>query len=210
MQITNLADHGPFKVGTLLFASVACLLVTISGINTFFDTKPQQSDTIPTVSACVIPEAQLIESRDHFVEVVTSKFKIKQAFAEKVVDYAIQYQHEEFPTAHDLLSLIAVESSFRPKVYSNLKRDPAYGLTQIRPNAWRHKYKRSQLESIENQVKFAAEILAHNYKRLNDKNLALQAYNIGLTAVLQGRENWRYVDKFYAESAEYYSYSNNI
>lgn len=117
----------------------------------------------------------------------------------EVVEYTHKYAKSDFPKQEDLLAVIAVESSFNPNATSNLKHDPAIGLTQIRPKAWSHKYKHSELASIENQIKYGAEILAHNYKRVGDKELALHAYNLGLTSVLRGKRSKTYVVKYHRE-----------
>jgi soluble lytic murein transglycosylase-like protein len=116
-----------------------------------------------------------------------------------VVFYSHKYARPDFPKQADILAMIATESSFNPKAVSKLKRDPAIGLTQIRPGAWRHKIKRHELNDVENQIKYGAEILAHNYKKLQDKHLALHAYNLGLTSVLRGQRSKTYVVKFERE-----------
>lgn len=139
----------------------------------------------------------------------TLALKVQKRFTTKssslivdVVKYADKYARPDFPTKVDILSVIAIESSFNPKAVSNLKTDPAIGLTQIRPGQWSHKIKKNELISIENQVKYAAEILEINYQSLNkDPKLALHAYNLGLTAAKRGDRNMNYVDKFQREKS---------
>lgn len=116
----------------------------------------------------------------------------------QVVEYAHTYARPDFPRQADILALVAIESSFRPNAKSNLAHDPAIGLTQIRPEKWKHKYDPRDLKDIRNQIKFCAEILEHNYKRLDRRpDMALHAYNVGMTAVLRGQKNPKYVWKFH-------------
>lgn len=135
--------------------------------------------------------------KSDFVTKISRRYtSVPRHLIKQVVEYSKEYERPDFPRQQDILAVIAIESSFRPHAVSNLKRDPAIGLTQIRPNAWRHKIKRHELNSIENQIKYGADILAHNYRRLGDKDMALHAYNMGLTATLKGARNPTYVHKF--------------
>jgi soluble lytic murein transglycosylase-like protein len=111
-----------------------------------------------------------------------------------VVELAFEYEHSEFPKAEDILAVIGVESSFNPDSVSGLRRDPAVGLMQVRPGIW--DIDPEHLEDIENQIKYGARILTQYYRRLGDKEAALQAYNLGITKFRRGGRNQRYVDKF--------------
>lgn len=125
--------------------------------------------------------------------------KVDPNLADEIVKYTAVYAKHDFPRQEDLIAVIAIESSFNPKAVSNLKTDPAIGLTQIRPGAWRHKLSKHDLRTVENQIKHGAAILAHNYQRVNDKALALHAYNLGLTAALRGARSKTYVIKYKRE-----------
>ena len=75
---------------------------------------------------------------------------------------------------------------------------------QVRPGVW--DMKRSQLKgpgSIENQIKVGADILNKYYKRLNDREKAVHAYNVGITNFLKGKHNPTYVAKYKGELAIY-------
>ena len=125
--------------------------------------------------------------------------KVPEPILREAIEYAGVYAKPDFPKQQDLLAVIAVESSFNPKAKSQLKSDPAIGLTQIRPKAWGYKLYKVDLATIENQIKYGSEILTHNYKRVNDKSLALHAYNLGLTSILKGKRSKTYVVKYERE-----------
>jgi hypothetical protein len=137
------------------------------------------------------------------VNQIVKRFRVKREFAVQVVKYAHKYSKSTFPSAHDIVAIIGVESSFNPQSVSRLRSDPAIGLTQIRPGAWSHKIKRQDLNSVENQVKYGAEILHTYYKALGDRRGTVQAYNLGLAGYRKGRTNPRYVVKYEKELAQY-------
>jgi hypothetical protein len=119
--------------------------------------------------------------------------------AQQVAQYAVKYEHDDFPKAEDIVAVVAIESIFNPKATSKLKQDPAKGLMQVRHGVWKHKIRNEDMTKVSNQIKHGADILAHYYDVLQDKNEAIMAYNVGLTAVLKGRENKKYLSKYYRE-----------
>lgn len=162
--------------------------------------KPDQTEYAP-IPPDTFEHISTLPSNTALTYLIKKRFTSKsEYFISDVVKYADKYARPDFPTKVDILSVIAIESSFNPEAKSNLKTDPAIGLTQIRPGQWSHKLKKQELKSIENQVKYAAEILEINYQSLNrNANLALNAYNIGLTATRRGDRNDNYVTKFHYE-----------
>jgi hypothetical protein len=112
----------------------------------------------------------------------------------QVVDLAHKYERPDFPRAKDILSIVAIESSFDPSAKSKLKKDPAIGLTQIRPGVWN--IPKEELNNIENQIKHGADILAHYFDKLKDKESAIIAYNKGITAFKKGKYDQKYLNKF--------------
>lgn len=181
-----------FKYGVLIIGSV------IAGYLINQSTSPT-----PLSNKCIINVvewAPLPEFNAQLVSNITSRYKnVSPELATKIVIYTAMYAKPTFPKQEDLLAVIAVESAFNPAAKSNLKTDPAIGLTQIRPGAWRHKIKKSELSDIEGQIKYGAYILEHNYNRVNSKALALHAYNLGLTAALRGVRSKTYVVKYQRE-----------
>lgn len=137
------------------------------------------------------------------VQIISARYKVDPDLVQQIVTAAKKYEKPDFPRAHHLLGLIGVESSFNPNAVSKLKRDPAVGLTQIRPGVW--DIPKKQLATIDGQVKHAAEILSQYYHRLDqDADAALHAYNVGITnhrrsAKDPSKANPRYVPKVRAE-----------
>lgn len=131
---------------------------------------------------------------------ITQRYtKTDPNLAEQIATAATKYQHHDFPKAEDIVAVVAIESIFNPKAKSNLKKDPAKGLMQVRHGVWKHKIQGEDMTKVSNQIKHGADILAHYYDVLQDKNEAIMAYNVGLTAVLKGRKNKEYLSKYYRE-----------
>jgi hypothetical protein len=129
-------------------------------------------------------------------QVVADKYAVGSDFALKVAHLAVKHEKPQFPKAEDILAVIGIESSFKPNAQSALKKDPAVGLTQIRPGVWG--LNAAKLKgNIEAQVKLGADILHKYYDKLKSADKALHAYNIGLTNYMKQKGlNPRYVQKF--------------
>ena len=144
--------------------------------------------------------------RDHLLKTVTSKFKVEPEKAKKIVDLAIKHSDPVFPKAHHILALAGVESSFNEKAKSQLKRDPAVGLMQIRPGVWG--IHPNELSTMEGQIKHGSDILKHYHKKLGTPEATFAAYNIGITNHRKGRQTEaadRYVGKITSELKRYES-----
>ena len=129
---------------------------------------------------------------------IVGTYKVDESLAQEIVELTHKYGNDTFPQAKDLLAIIGIESSFCPHVKSKLKRDKAVGLTQIRPNVWKHLIKPGELTSIENQIKYSKIILTRYYEVLGDTQAAVNAYNVGITAHKRGDRNNTYVERFNA------------
>lgn len=140
------------------------------------------------------------------VDNISRRYRVNEEFAEQVVHLAYKYQRSDFPTAKDVIAIIGIESSFNPQAVSSLKRDPAVGLTQIRPGVWSTVIDRRELKNIDGQIRHGADILAHYYDIVGNKKGAVMSYNVGITAYKKGRTNQGYVDKFTKELQQYESY----
>ena len=131
------------------------------------------------------------ELTDYIVKYHKTDLKL----AKRIVELAHKYQKEVFPRAENILAIAAIESNFDPYAVSHLKKDPAMGLMQIRLITWKHLINKNQY-TIENQIRFGSEILSLLYKELNDKEAAIAAYNVGLTAYNKGIINQRYIENY--------------
>ena len=130
------------------------------------------------------------------------KYHVKQDFAEDVVNLALKYEKPVFPRASDILAIISIESSFNPKAVSKLKKDPAVGLMQVRPKVWG--LDAAELKSsIEKQIATGSEVLHKYYMKLNAKEKAVEAYNVGLRNFHKGNGNKEYVAK-YKKALDYF------
>ena len=112
--------------------------------------------------------------------IVTDKYAVSDDFALKVARLAVKHEKPTFPKAEDILSVIGIESSFKPNAVSGLKHDPAVGLTQIRPGVWG--IDPSKLKgNIENQVKMGANILKTYYDKVKSVPDALHAFKTAMS-----------------------------
>lgn len=129
-------------------------------------------------------------------KVVLDKYNIDDELALKVARLAVKYEKPKFPRAEDILSVIGIESAFRPHAVSKLKKDPAMGLMQVRPVMW--KQNPSEFKAnIEQQIKLGSDILHRYYGKTGTVDGALQAYNVGLGNYVKKKGlNPRYVPKF--------------
>ncbi len=178
--------------GILALATANTMLPSFKAPQELPKEPPRASASVKQIS----PEVK------NLTQDVLKKYKIDPAVAANIVELAKKHEHAVFPKAKDLLAIIGIESSFNSKAVSQLKKDPAIGLTQIRPGVWG--LNASELsKDIEQQISKSSEILAKYNTRLKDPMKAVHAYNIGITALLQGRENQKYVDKFEKELALY-------
>jgi soluble lytic murein transglycosylase-like protein len=128
---------------------------------------------------------------------IARRYRIALDDAFKIVKTAEANADPVFPKRDDLLAVIGIESSFNPTKKSPLRRDPAIGLMQVRPGVWN--IKRKNLKTVDAQIATGAAILSQYYSKLGDKDAALNAYNVGITAHRRGVQNTRYVQKFHTE-----------
>ena len=162
--------------------------------------------SLETVAIPVVEEDPAVKQsklRTKYINVVVKRYKKDEQFVTRVVDLAFQYQKKDFPQASDIVSIVGIESSWDTKAKSKLRRDPALGLTQIRPGAWKHKFKKHELKDVDNQIKYAVDILHHYYKVSGNREDAIVAYNIGLKARLSGRDNPQYLEKYSQEKLNF-------
>jgi len=182
----------------ILAASVATAVVSTSVfINRHSKPVP---NTTEQANATTIEKAHSYNKQHWLAMRITQRYsKTDPNLAHQVATAATKYQHRDFPKAEDIVAVVAIESIFNPHARSNLKHDPAKGLMQVRHGVWKHKIQGEDMTKVSNQIKHGADILAHYYDVLQDKNEAIMAYNVGLTAVLKGRENRKYLAKYYRE-----------
>jgi soluble lytic murein transglycosylase-like protein len=123
-----------------------------------------------------------------------------------IVKLSYKYAKPTYPKVNDILALIGVESGFDPTSVSGLSKDPAVGLTQVRPKMWG--IEPSDLKgNIELQIKTGSDILHHYFKKVKNPQEALKAYNVGLTNYRNGvnsEAQERYLSKNQKEKRNFF------
>lgn len=161
-----------------------------------------QKSSTTQKSSTILKKQQAMKEIEVMAAAIQKRYKIDKAKAQEIVNLAKKYEKPTFPKAVDILSVIGVESSFKANSVSNLKKDPAVGLMQVRPKTWG--LDKSQLATPEDQIKVGADILHKYYSKLGSGDKALHAYNIGITNFKRGTGlNPKYVDKVNAEQDRY-------
>lgn len=163
---------------------------------------PQLAVVANTTPALVAPK--LTKPQIYQFDIITSTYDVGDELVRDVIKFSHKYQKKSFPRAEDILAIVGIESSWDPTAKSNLKFDPAFGLTQIRPIAWKKLIPNSSdLISVENQIKYAVEILHLNYRLTKSKDDAIIAYNVGYGNWLNGNFGFDYLLKFKSELSKY-------
>jgi soluble lytic murein transglycosylase-like protein len=139
---------------------------------------------------------------DEAAQKIAKRFKLEPEVALNIVNLAKKHEKPGFPRADDILSVIGIESGFNPKAVSNLKKDPALGLTQVRAKMWGQNPK-TFINDIDKQIEVSSDILADYNQQLKNPLNAVHAYNIGIGAFQKGEYNPDYVRRFQREKQFY-------
>lgn len=176
-----------------MFVAVGLAIVNIAQ-HQVIDELYNREDLSAQVQAAIIKGQDPNEARlQKFADIIEQKYKVDRQLAYQVVTAADKQAQEDFPKLEDILALVAIESEFKPKAKSQLAYDPAFGLTQVRPKVWN--IDKSELETVDGSIKHGVAILTQYYQQVRNKDNALQAYNVGITAYQQGTRNPAYVYK---------------
>lgn len=193
------------RLFAILVLTVIALLLIVNLIDTEVTQEARQ--TYVVMEGCPVVPLRIM-SKQETIYTVARVYNVDHALAARIVEYAYKYQHDDFPTAHDILAVISVESQFKPSAKSKLKKDPARGLTQVRVQMWDHaKQCKDVKDNVEQQVRCGAFILAAYYKEVKSKDAALVAYNIGLAAQQRGDNNLNYTRKFNYEYTNFLAFN---
>jgi len=120
-----------------------------------------------------LPGREYIEMK--VADRLAESFNISRSDAQLAVSLAYKFGGDTFPTPVDVLSVMAVESSFKPQAIHKI--GPSVGLMQV--NVKVHG-KEVQHSSVTN-VRTGVEILTQYRNRLKTNRQALLAYNLGPT-----------------------------
>lgn len=174
------------------------ILLTLIGCMGF-STSTQKQPTLP------VPDQSINFEYDHdkqlikLTQAVVNKHNVDWNFAYAVVKTAKMYEHDDFPKAQDILSIISIESQFDPKA----KKAGNIGLAQINYKTWKHQVDKHQLYTIDGSIKQCANILSDYYDQTGNAKGAVMAYNVGITAYKNGTRNQSYYKKFILASTVY-------
>lgn len=180
----------------IAFASIIGLVMFLKPSTSLIDAHHEMS-----ISGQIIDNTTELQ-RQYLAERIGRRYtRVDDAVVEQIAAAAVKHQRDTFPRADDIVAIIAIESIFDPNAVSGLRTDPAKGLMQIRHGVWEDLVGGKDMRSIENQIKYGAEILEQYYERAGgNRDLAVMAYNLGITDVLRrGKKNERYLAKYHRE-----------
>lgn len=143
-------------------------------------------------------QTQAVTKDNQLLHYITARYGVSQELASKVIRSATKYADNVFPSKLDLLAVVGIESSYNPRAVSQLRHDPAVGLTQIRPKVWGTTA--PALNTVDAQLKMTNYILTKYYAKFKTRDAAIHAYNVGETNFRHQRGlNPGYVTKFNKE-----------
>ena len=172
--------------GMLKNAAIAAT-IALGAISAHHAMKTDDAPKHQTSVSGEIEEKSNPNHPDHLFKSIKSKFKnIDDTKAHEIVAAAVKHGDTEFPQAHHLIALAGVESSMNPNAKSALKKDPAVGLTQIRPKVWN--IDKKELRTVDGQIGHSAKILKKYHSVLGNAEDAFKAYNIGITNHKRGKQ----------------------
>lgn len=143
--------------------------------------------TVPSVAVSSrLPSTTVKELKiQKLTNFISNKYKVNIFFIRDVVKHSYQIGHKtQFPTATDILAIIAIESSFDKYAKSKAK---AKGLMQIL-------YKDTSFD-IRTNIADGVNLL-NDYKGRLPIEGTIQAYNVGIGNYKSGMRNKNYLHKF--------------
>jgi hypothetical protein len=122
----------------------------------------------------------------NLIEYISTKYKKDPKLIELIVLEAEKHSNKDsFPTIHDTLAIISIESAFKPTAVSKSK---AKGLMQVL-------YTKTSFNIKENISK-GIWLLKDYRSRLVDIDSVVQSYNLGIGNFKNGMRNQDYLNKF--------------
>lgn len=155
----------------------------------------------PALCNIEIPLSQLSPQKDpneNLYSRVSYHYGIPLSEARSIVGIAMSYGDKVFPTYQDILSVIAIESSFNRKA----ENMGAFGLMQIQFG--QHKQRAGTKERLLDpwhNIQVGSAILKEYYGKLHSKNAAILAYKDGIGSYLAGELTQSYLDRFLREKS---------
>ena len=134
----------------------------------------------------LMPKVSYERPHIHLIEYISNKYHKDPKLIKLIVFEAEKNSNKErFPTLHDTLAIISIESSFNSTAVST---SGALGLMQIL-------YTKTSFEPTEN-ISHGTILLKEYRDRLATESDAVQAYNLGIGNFKEGIRNQKYLHKF--------------
>jgi hypothetical protein len=198
-----LKEEQPLEEGLIKNALIGTAIA--AGALSLYNSNKPTEPTQKSVSGKITKAEPSAMGKSQQVDHIINHYKVRPELANEIVDAAHRHENKvgDFPKAHHLLGLAAVESSFVPSAKSKLRKQPAFGLTQIRPKM--HGLTYNDLGSVDSQMEHASAILQKMHHRMKTPEDTLTSYNNGVTATLRGGNgvNYKYAPKVLAAAESF-------
>lgn len=167
---------------------VAILLIIMGALFT------KDSESLPVTATAAFKHSQ--------EEAIAKRISAHYPFVsdqelKKIVSATLKYASTEyeFPSVEDILSVIAIESSFNCAA----KNREDHGCMQINKRYWGEAFPADAFSEIDSNIRHGVILLnRHYFKNGYDRDAALIAYNKGQSAVNKGQTAPEYLRKFYS------------
>lgn len=185
----------------ILFWSIVLTIASSFGLNYKAFVSPPPT----TMCSSDLPLSLNVDDSDYkntqkIATQISKRYDVDKAFATEVVNIAKGYSYKDFPTIHDILSIIGIESGFNP---SNEYKG-AFGLMQIEYLSHKREVtKLADLYDISTNIQIGVKTLRQYYSMLRDKDSAILAYNIGIGSFLEGKRSEPYLERYKKEIKHY-------
>ena len=131
------------------------------------------------------------------IKFVASRFKKPESVVTRIVHTAQKYARPDFPTAEDILAVIAVESTFN----TNARRRGSWGLMQVEAKSHRDLLQGGSLTNIDTNIRVGVSILCEYQDMTKSRSGAIMAYNVGIGSYENGARPRTYLRKVNSEKA---------
>ena len=139
----------------------------------------------------VLHESERVNAR--IADAIYKRFKCQEDVALLAVQYAEEFAHEDFPRKHDILAIIAIESSFNP----NAEFKGSKGVMQVLVKT--HRARITGKFDLHEQIRVGTAILREYYEITGGKQAAVMSYNVGIGSYKRGARPEKYLSKYSKE-----------
>ncbi len=197
-------------IKVLVFFTMLCIsTATLSDEFELLDSRINKIDL-----CSIVEDTPGISSRDlglpdiservkklYLSDILQASYGITESKALRITKFAqeITSEYSGFPRTKDVLAIAFIESSLNPSARSRW----AEGLMGVNYNAHRIKDPKHIRRDPYFNMRHGVRILREYYEELRSVDLAIMAYNVGISAVRKGRTNHRYLTKYRREVSRF-------